>query len=115
MPSEADDVIETQPEDEQDEDEEEEEEEEEMSGQEESSQEQGSDGEHTDFCFLCKDGGELLCCDTCPLAFHLKCLFPPMKAIPDGDWSCPRCMVSGCVPGSHELICNINTGRTWVP
>ena len=98
MPSEADDVVETQPEDEQDEEEEEEEEEEEVSGQEEeSSQDAGSDGEHTDYCFLCKDGGELLCCDTCPLAFHLKCLFPPMKSIPDGEWSCSRCMVSGCV------------------
>ena len=101
MLSEVDDV--TQPEDEQEDEEEEEEEDDdddddddEVSEQ-ESSQDMGSDGEHTDFCFLCKDGGELLCCDTCPLAFHLKCLFPPMKAIPDGQWSCPRCMVSGCV------------------
>jgi len=91
MPSEVDDVTETQPEDEQDEDDDE------ISDQEESIKDVGSDGEHTDYCFLCKDGGELLCCDTCPLAFHLKCLFPPMKSIPDGDWSCPRCTVSGCV------------------
>ena len=99
MPSEGDDTAETQPEDEDDAEEEEEEEEEEddeASGQDEDSyqdQDAGSDGEHTDYCNLCKDGGELLCCDTCPLAFHLKCLFPPMKSIPHGNWSCPRCAV----------------------
>ena len=52
-----------------------------------------SEGEHADFCYICKDGGELLCCDICPLAYHLGCLIPPMEAIPDGEWSCPRCEV----------------------
>jgi len=103
MPSEGDDTVETQPEDddveeEEDEEEEEEEEDDEVSGQDEDSyQDAGSDGEHTDYCYLCKDGGELLCCDTCPLAFHLRCLFPPMKSIPHGSWSCPRCAVSDTV------------------
>ena len=50
-----------------------------------------SEGEHADYCYTCKDGGELLCCDICPLAYHLKCLVPPMDSIPNGDWSCPRC------------------------
>lgn len=53
-----------------------------------------SEGEHADFCHLCKDGGELLCCDHCPLAYHLGCLVPPLKEIPTGDWVCPRCRVS---------------------
>lgn len=52
-----------------------------------------SEGEHADFCYVCKDGGELLCCDICPLAYHLNCLTPPMEVIPDGEWSCPRCEV----------------------
>ena len=52
-----------------------------------------SEGEHADFCYMCKDGGELLCCDICPLAYHLGCLVPPMEVIPDGEWSCPRCEV----------------------
>ena len=52
-----------------------------------------SEGEHADYCHLCKDGGELLCCDQCPLAFHMKCLIPPMETIPDGEWVCPRCEV----------------------
>ena len=52
-----------------------------------------SEGEHADFCTVCKDGGELLCCDICPLAYHLGCLQPPMEAIPHGEWHCPRCEV----------------------
>jgi hypothetical protein len=50
-----------------------------------------SEGEHADYCHTCKDVGELLCCDFCPLAYHLKCLVPPMAAIPTDDWRCPRC------------------------
>ena len=40
---------------------------------------------------VCKDGGELLCCDSCPSAYHTFCLNPPLTDIPDGDWKCPRC------------------------
>ena len=61
---------------------------------EEEEEEGDSEGEHADYCHICKDGGELLCCDTCPLAYHLVCLKPPIKEIPDGDWRCPRCEVS---------------------
>ncbi|XP_035230728.1 chromodomain-helicase-DNA-binding protein Mi-2 homolog isoform X3 [Stegodyphus dumicola] len=53
-------------------------------------QEQEED-EHMEFCRVCKDGGELLCCDSCPSAYHTHCLNPPLKNIPDGEWHCPRC------------------------
>lgn len=52
------------------------------------------DDEHQEFCRICKDGGELLCCDSCPSAYHTHCLNPPLSEIPDGDWKCPRCSVS---------------------
>ena len=67
-----------------------------------------SEGEHADYCFLCKDGGELLCCDRCPLAYHLGCLIPPLKVIPTGDWACPRCRVSKILPTHHTrwLLCS---------
>lgn len=65
-----------------------------------------SEGEHADYCHTCKDGGELLCCDFCPLAYHLKCLIPPMESIPNGDWSCPRC-------GAEKLEGKIEKIHTW--
>ncbi|XP_056887186.1 chromodomain-helicase-DNA-binding protein 5 isoform X1 [Takifugu flavidus] len=62
----------------------EEEEEEEAAGEEED--------DHMEFCRVCKDGGELLCCDTCPSSYHIHCLNPPLPEIPNGEWLCPRCM-----------------------
>ncbi|XP_075875927.1 autoimmune regulator [Nelusetta ayraudi] len=44
-----------------------------------------------DECAVCKDGGELICCDGCPQAFHLTCLDPPLTSIPSGPWQCERC------------------------
>ncbi|MBN3293395.1 CHD5 protein, partial [Polypterus senegalus] len=61
-----------------------EEEEEEEGGEEE-------DDDHMEFCRVCKDGGELLCCDTCPSSYHIHCLNPPLPEIPNGEWLCPRC------------------------
>lgn len=40
--------------------------------------------ETSDFCLVCKIGGDLLVCDTCPLGFHLECL--GLDALPEGDW-----------------------------
>lgn len=50
--------------------------------------------DHMEFCRVCKDGGELLCCDACPSSYHLHCLNPPLPEIPNGEWLCPRCTVS---------------------
>ncbi|XP_063696031.1 chromodomain-helicase-DNA-binding protein Mi-2 homolog [Culicoides brevitarsis] len=58
------------------------------------------DDEHQEFCRICKDGGELLCCDSCPSAYHTFCLNPPLDDIPDGDWRCPRC---SCPPLPHRV------------
>eukprot|EP00079_Xenopus_tropicalis_P027108 XP_012821319.1 PREDICTED: chromodomain-helicase-DNA-binding protein 4 isoform X2 [Xenopus tropicalis] len=46
---------------------------------------------HMEFCRVCKDGGELLCCDACPSSYHIHCLNPPLPEIPNGEWLCPRC------------------------
>ncbi|XP_061653476.1 autoimmune regulator isoform X2 [Phyllopteryx taeniolatus] len=44
-----------------------------------------------DECAACTDGGELICCDGCPQAFHLTCLDPPLTSIPSGSWRCEGC------------------------
>ncbi|XP_062449651.1 chromodomain-helicase-DNA-binding protein 5 isoform X9 [Rhea pennata] len=62
--------------------------------EEEEEEEEGAEEEeddHMEFCRVCKDGGELLCCDTCPSSYHLHCLNPPLPEIPNGEWLCPRC------------------------
>lgn len=51
------------------------------------------DDHHMEFCRVCKDGGELLCCDSCPSSYHIHCLNPPLPEIPNGEWICPRCTV----------------------
>uniref|UniRef100_A0A8C8H172 DNA helicase n=1 Tax=Oncorhynchus tshawytscha TaxID=74940 RepID=A0A8C8H172_ONCTS len=56
--------------------------------------------DHLEFCRVCKDGGELLCCDTCPSSYHIHCLNPPLPEIPNGEWLCPRCM---CPPPKGKV------------
>ncbi|XP_044481777.1 uncharacterized protein LOC123208372 [Mangifera indica] len=45
--------------------------------------------ENDDLCGICMDGGNLLCCDSCPRAFHKDCVSLP--AIPKGAWYCRYC------------------------
>ena len=59
--------------------------------------------EHMEFCRVCKEGGELLCCDSCPNAYHLQCLDPPLEEPPDEEWTCPRCTCEP-MPGKVEKI-----------
>ena len=35
-----------------------------------------------DYCAVCHNGGELLCCDTCPKVFHLNCHVPSLTSTP---------------------------------
>uniref|UniRef100_A0A663FC47 Chromodomain helicase DNA binding protein 3 n=1 Tax=Aquila chrysaetos chrysaetos TaxID=223781 RepID=A0A663FC47_AQUCH len=49
--------------------------EEEEEGEEEEGEKEEED-DHMEYCRVCKDGGELLCCDAC---------------VPNGEWLCPRC------------------------
>jgi len=49
----------------------------------------------TDECHVCGDGGVLICCDHCGQAYHMKCLKPPLSAVPEGMWFCPKCEQNG--------------------
>ena len=66
-------------------------------------QEVDEEDEHMEFCRICKEGGELLCCDSCPSSYHLACCEPPLKDVPEGTWTCPRCAVEH-LPGKVEKI-----------
>ncbi|KAK1790530.1 hypothetical protein P4O66_014412 [Electrophorus voltai] len=44
-----------------------------------------------DWCAVCQNGGELLCCDKCPKVFHLSCHIPILTASPSGEWYCSFC------------------------
>ncbi|XP_010793777.1 transcription intermediary factor 1-alpha isoform X2 [Notothenia coriiceps] len=44
-----------------------------------------------DWCAVCQNGGELLCCDKCPKVFHLACHIPALNESPSGEWFCSLC------------------------
>lgn len=48
-----------------------------------------SSTDNDDLCSICADGGDLLCCDGCPRAFHRDCV--PLPCIPTGTWYCKYC------------------------
>jgi hypothetical protein len=51
--------------------------------------------QHNDLCEVCDGEGELLLCSTCNLAFHLSCVRPVMRELPnDKHWKCSYCILS---------------------
>lgn len=48
----------------------------------------------------CPAGGQLLCCESCPAAFHPDCL---NIAMPDGSWFCNDCR-AGKKPKYRDII-----------
>uniref|UniRef100_A0A669F829 E3 ubiquitin-protein ligase TRIM33 n=1 Tax=Oreochromis niloticus TaxID=8128 RepID=A0A669F829_ORENI len=49
------------------------------------------DDPNEDWCAVCINGGDLLCCDRCPKVFHMKCHVPTIKIVPKGDFLCTFC------------------------
>ncbi|CAH2276514.1 transcription intermediary factor 1-alpha isoform X1 [Pelobates cultripes] len=49
------------------------------------------DDPNEDWCAVCQNGGELLCCDKCPKVFHISCHVPTLMNFPSGEWICTFC------------------------
>ena len=57
---------------------------------------------HNETCEVCDNGGDLLCCDTCTLVFHLACIRPKLASVPKGKWSCSYCITEGSATGDLD-------------
>ncbi|AWP00048.1 nsd1a [Scophthalmus maximus] len=63
------------------------------------------------WCFVCTEGGSLLCCESCPAAFHRECLNIEM---PKGSWFCNDCK-AGKKPRFKDILW-VKVGRyRWWP
>jgi origin recognition complex subunit 1 len=46
----------------------------------------------------------MLECSCCLRGFHLRCLQPPLKKVPEGDWMCPACDAGEPPPRPSKLV-----------
>ena len=44
---------------------------------------------NVNWCFVCSVGGTLICCESCPAAFHPECI--NYESIPEGHFFCKDC------------------------
>ena len=42
-----------------------------------------------DVCAVCGEGGNLVCCDSCPQSFHAACA--GLGDVPEDEWYCEDC------------------------
>lgn len=59
--------------------------------------------EEEDECCTCHRGitrnsGPMVECERCLGGYHIRCLKPILKAIPQGDWFCPECVAGSQLP-----------------
>ncbi|XP_056426912.1 histone-lysine N-methyltransferase NSD3 isoform X4 [Hyla sarda] len=70
------------------------------------------------FCFVCaraflkksEKGGKLLCCESCPAAFHPSCLNMEM---PQGSWSCNDCRTGKKLHYKQIVWVKLGNYRWW--
>ncbi|KAH1021327.1 hypothetical protein HUJ04_010858 [Dendroctonus ponderosae] len=56
---------------------------------------------NTGWCFICSEGGNLVCCDTCPTSVHPEC--QPVNFTDDDKYVCEDCE-SGRFPLYDEVV-----------
>lgn len=66
---------------------------------------------NTIWCFVCSEGGNLICCETCPTSVHAECL--PVNLLEDDTYICEDCE-SGRFPLYDEVVwVKCGTFRWW--
>ena len=58
-------------------------------------------------CSVCQrdnDAGKLLCCELCPRVYHLRCLTPPLAAVPSEDWYCKHCIPAKTLAEVEKIL-----------
>ena len=71
-------------------------------------------------CQLCgnaENDEQMLLCDSCDRGYHMFCLIPPLKIVPEGDWNCPMCThpataVTAPPPGGTRSILRAGNMQT---
>ncbi|XP_051742396.1 nuclear body protein SP140-like protein isoform X3 [Ctenopharyngodon idella] len=58
--------------------------------------------QNDDVCFVCDSGGDLVCCDECPRAFHSHCHLPAADGDSLGKWSCTFCVMKKTEDSSQK-------------
>jgi hypothetical protein len=56
---------------------------------------------HIDYCVQCGDGGDLMCCEGCPAAYHHECL--GLDELTEDAWFCSACIQVGSSWGWQGL------------
>lgn len=55
---------------------------------------------NTTWCFVCSEGGDLICCETCPTSVHAECLH--INLTDDDKFIC-----EDCESGKINHVCNL--------
>ncbi|GAB6024936.1 Histone-lysine N-methyltransferase NSD3 [Chamberlinius hualienensis] len=65
---------------------------------------------NVNWCFVCSNGGSLICCESCPASFHAECLnIEP----PEGNYYCCECL-SGMQPKYGDIVwVKLGNYRWW--
>ncbi|XP_051905887.1 nucleosome-remodeling factor subunit BPTF isoform X1 [Hippocampus zosterae] len=74
-----------------------------------------SDGvmQYDDHCRVCHRLGDLLCCETCSAVYHLECVKPPLKEVPEDEWQCEIC-VAHQIPGVTDCVTEAQKNRPYI-
>lgn len=71
------------------------------------------------YCEGCKypdDAPTMLICDGCNAGWHMACLEPALKDVPEGDWFCPQCTAKGIKkPLGFTIDTDLETGPQLFP